>query len=59
MPWPNLALEPTAASGLRRLMVPSSPRSSAAAQRKRWASLKSHCPRPVQHLAGTCENFDD
>jgi hypothetical protein len=32
---PNPALEPTAASGLRRLAVPSSLRSSAAAQRER------------------------
>jgi hypothetical protein len=32
---PNHALEPTAASGLRRLAVPSSLRSSAAAQRER------------------------
>jgi hypothetical protein len=35
---PNPALEPTAVSGLRRLAVPSSLRSSAAAQRDRWAS---------------------
>jgi hypothetical protein len=35
---PNPALEPTAASGLRRLAVPSSLRASAAAQRERWAS---------------------
>jgi hypothetical protein len=35
MLWPNHALEPTAASGLRRLAVPSSLRSSAAAQRER------------------------
>jgi len=34
---PNPALEPTAASGLRRLAVPSSLRASAAAQRERWA----------------------
>jgi hypothetical protein len=39
---PNHALEPTAASGLRRLAVPSSLRSSAAAQRKRWASEWDH-----------------
>jgi hypothetical protein len=32
---PNHALEPTAASGLRRLAVPSSLRSSAAAQHER------------------------
>jgi len=32
---PNHALEPTAASGLRRPAVPSSLRSSAAAQRER------------------------
>jgi hypothetical protein len=32
---PNHALEPTAASGLRRLTVPSSLRSSAAAKRER------------------------
>jgi len=32
---PNHALEPTAASGLRPLAVPSSLRSSAAAQRER------------------------
>jgi hypothetical protein len=32
---PNHALEPTAASGLRRQAVPSSLRSSAAAQRER------------------------
>ncbi len=32
---PNHALEPTAASGLRRLAMPSSLRSSAAAQRER------------------------
>jgi len=32
---PNPALEPTAASGIRRLAVPSSLRSSAAAQRER------------------------
>jgi len=32
---PNHALEPTAASGLRRLAVPSSLRASAAAQRER------------------------
>jgi hypothetical protein len=32
---PNPALEPTAASGLRRLAVPSSLRSLAAAQRER------------------------
>jgi hypothetical protein len=31
----NIALEPTAAGGLRRLAVPSSLRSSAAAQRER------------------------
>jgi hypothetical protein len=37
VPRPNIALEPTAASGLRRLAVPSSLRSSAAAQRKRYA----------------------
>jgi hypothetical protein len=35
---PNPALEPTAASGLRALAVPSSLRSSAAAQRDRWIS---------------------
>jgi hypothetical protein len=35
---PNHALEPTAASGLRRLAVPSSLRASAAAQRERSAS---------------------
>jgi len=35
---PNPALEPTAASGRRRLAVPSSLRSSVAAQRERWAS---------------------
>jgi len=35
MPPPNHALEPIAASGLRRLAVPSSLRSSAAAQRDR------------------------
>jgi hypothetical protein len=35
---PNHALEPTAASGLRRLAVPSSLRSSAAAQHERSAS---------------------
>jgi len=34
----NHALEPTAASGLRRLAVPSSLRSSAAAQRERYAA---------------------
>jgi hypothetical protein len=34
---PNHALEPTAASALRLLAVPSSLRSSAAAQRERWA----------------------
>jgi len=34
---PNHALEPTAASGLRRLAVPSSLRSSAEAQRERCA----------------------
>ena len=34
---PNRAFEPTAASGLRGLAVPSSLRSSAAAQRERWA----------------------
>jgi len=32
---PNHALEPTAASGLRRLAVPSALRASAAAQRER------------------------
>jgi len=32
---PNPALEPTAASGLRRLAVPSALRASAAAQRER------------------------
>jgi hypothetical protein len=37
MKVPYHALEPTAASGLRRLAVPSSLRSSAAAQRERWA----------------------
>jgi hypothetical protein len=36
----NPALEPTAASGLRRLAVPSSLRSSAAAQRERSASRR-------------------
>jgi hypothetical protein len=35
---PNRALEPTAVSGLRRLAGPQSPRSSAEAQRERWAS---------------------
>jgi hypothetical protein len=35
----NPALEPTAASALRLLAVPSSLRSSAAAQRERWAPL--------------------
>jgi len=35
MKTPNPALEPTAASGLRRLAVPSSLRASAAAQRER------------------------
>jgi len=35
MGTPNHALEPTAASGLRALAVPSSLRSSAAAQRER------------------------
>jgi len=34
---PNHALERTAASALRLLAVPSSLRSSAAAQRERWA----------------------
>jgi len=34
-PQPNYALEPTAASTLRLLVVPSSLRSSAAAQRER------------------------
>jgi len=34
----NPALEPTAASGLRALAVPSSLRSSAAAQRERYAA---------------------
>jgi len=34
---PNIALEPTAASGLRRLAVPSALCASAAAQRERWA----------------------
>jgi len=33
---PNHAFEPTAASGLRRLAVPSPLRVSAAAQRERW-----------------------
>jgi hypothetical protein len=36
---PNHALEPTAASGRRRLAVPSSLRASAAAQRERWARV--------------------
>jgi hypothetical protein len=35
---PNHALEPTAASGLRALAVPSALRASAAAQRERSAS---------------------
>jgi hypothetical protein len=35
---PNPALEPTAASGLRRLAVPSALRASAAAQRERYAA---------------------
>jgi hypothetical protein len=39
---PNPAFERTAASALRLLAVPSSLRSSAAAQRERWAS---HCNR--------------
>jgi len=34
---PNHALEPTAAGGLRRLAVPSSLGSSAAALREHWA----------------------
>jgi hypothetical protein len=34
---PNHALEPTAASALRLLAVPSSLRSSAAAEGERWA----------------------
>jgi len=38
---PNYAPEPTAASGLRRLAVPSSLRSSAAVQRERWAPQAS------------------
>jgi hypothetical protein len=36
---PNRALEPTAAAALRALAVPSSLRSSAAAQRERWAPI--------------------
>jgi hypothetical protein len=36
---PNHALEPTAASALRLLAVPSSLRSSAAAQRERYAAF--------------------
>jgi hypothetical protein len=44
MGLPNRALEPTAASGLRRLAVPSSLRSSAAAQRERWASASGMSP---------------
>jgi hypothetical protein len=39
LPSPNPAFEPTAASGIRGLAVLSSLRSSAAAQRERWASL--------------------
>jgi hypothetical protein len=35
---PNHALQPTAASALRSLAVPSSLRSSAAAEGERWAS---------------------
>jgi len=42
--WPNPPLEPTAASGLRRLAVPSALRASAAAQRERWASSNIHLP---------------
>jgi len=38
---PNHALEPSAASGLRALAVPSSLRSSAAAQRERWGAAGS------------------
>jgi len=34
----NRAIEPTAASGLRSLAVPSSLRSSASAHRERWPS---------------------
>ena len=36
--WPNHALEPTAASGLRALAVLWSLCSSAVTQRERWAS---------------------
>jgi hypothetical protein len=39
---PNPAFERTAASALRLLAVPSSLRSSAAAQRERWASRDRH-----------------
>ena len=35
------SLEPTAASGLRRLAVPSALRASAAAQRVRWADHRA------------------
>jgi hypothetical protein len=38
---PNHALEPTAASGLRRLAVSSALRASAAAQRERSASWEA------------------
>ena len=40
--WPNPTFERTAASALRLLAVPSSLRSSAAAQRERWAAKSAH-----------------
>lgn len=51
--WPNHAFEPTAASGLRALAVPSSLRSSAAPQRERWTAT------PIPTRAATRRTMSD
>ena len=49
---PNHALEPTAASALRRLAVPLALCPSAAAQRERWAANEK---REMTHVSTTRE----
>jgi len=52
--WPNPALEPTAASALRLLAMPSSLCSSAAAQRERWTSTMKCFDALALFLVASC-----
>jgi len=52
--WPNPALEPTAASALRLLAMPSSLCSSAAAQRGRWTSTMKCFDALALFLVASC-----